>query len=136
MQEAGASRLAIKHGEFEIEMEMGGSGKCSSSNPMRGEVEAHRQVASPVHFAEAPKETESGPAILSPMVGTFYAAPAPDQPPFLKVGSQVQKGDVVCIIEAMKVMNEVKAEISGTVTKVFVESGHPVEFGTKLFQVQ
>lgn len=136
MREVGASRLAIKHGEFEIEMEMGGGQQRASANPMRQEVETHRAHASPVHFADVPKETEAGALISSPMVGTFYAAPAPDQPPFAKVGSRVEKGDVVCIIEAMKVMNEVKAEVSGTVAKVFVETGHPVEFGTKLFLVQ
>lgn len=137
MRDIGTRRLSIKHGEFELELEMGSVSQSSPSvNPMKAEVEHHRHSVSPVHFAEAPAEAENGLAITSPMVGTFYSSPAPDQPPFLKVGSEVKKGDVVCIIEAMKVMNEVKAEVSGVVSKVFVESGHPVEFGTKLFLVQ
>ncbi len=73
--------------------------------------------------------------ITSPMVGTFYASPSPDDPPFVKVGDRVEPGTVVCIIEAMKVMNEVKAGVSGVVTESLVSSSSPVEFGTKLFQV-
>ena len=69
------------------------------------------------------------------MVGTFYSSPSPDQPPFVKVGDRVEPGTVVCIIEAMKVMNEVKAGFSGTVAEVLGHSGQPVEFGFKLFRV-
>jgi acetyl-CoA carboxylase biotin carboxyl carrier protein len=67
------------------------------------------------------------------MVGTFYSAPDPDSPPFVKVGQAVGVGDVVCIIEAMKVFNEIKAEKSGRISRALVESGQPVEFGQKLF---
>lgn len=81
------------------------------------------------------KEEVPGTYITSPMVGTFYASPSPDDPSFIKVGDKVEKNTVVCIIEAMKVMNEVKAGTSGTVLELLVESGHPVEFGTKLFKV-
>lgn len=73
--------------------------------------------------------------ITSPMVGTFYPAAGPDEPLFVKVGDKVDKNTVVCIIEAMKVMNEVKAGISGTVVEVLVDNGSPVEFGTKLFRI-
>ena len=73
--------------------------------------------------------------ITSPMVGTFYTTPAPDQPVFVKKGDTVEKGTVVCIIEAMKVMNEVKAGISGTIEEILIENGHPVEFGSNLFTI-
>ena len=69
------------------------------------------------------------------MVGTFYSSPSPDDPHFVKVGDKIEKHTVVCIIEAMKVMNEVKAGVGGTVAEILIESGHPVEFGTKLFRI-
>ncbi|MGP1308732.1 MAG: acetyl-CoA carboxylase biotin carboxyl carrier protein [Phycisphaerales bacterium] len=75
-------------------------------------------------------------AIESPMVGTFYSAASPDSPPFIKPGSQVTADSVVCIIEAMKVFNEIKAETSGTVERILVKNGEPVEFGQKLFLVR
>lgn len=76
-----------------------------------------------------------GKFITSPMVGTFYGAPSPEDACFVKVGDKVEEGTVVCIIEAMKVMNEVKAGMSGTIAEFCLDSGHPVEFGTKLFRV-
>lgn len=74
--------------------------------------------------------------VTSPMVGTFYSGSAPDEPPFVKVGDKVNHNTVVCIIEAMKVMNEVKASIEGVVVEILVENGHPVEFGSKLFRIE
>ncbi len=84
---------------------------------------------------EAPKEELTSLYVTSPMVGTFYGQPSPDDPYFVKVGDKIEKNTVVCIIEAMKVMNEVKAGVAGTVAEILVESGHPVEFGTKLFRI-
>ena len=74
--------------------------------------------------------------IVSPMVGTFYRAPSPDAPPYAEVGKQVDEETVVCIVEAMKVMNEIKSEIKGVITGVLVENAKPVEFGQKLFAVR
>ena len=74
--------------------------------------------------------------IKSPMVGTCYRAPAPDAPPFVEIGQDLEAGQVVCIIEAMKLMNEIKAEVSGLIIEIFVESGAPVEFGQPLFAVE
>ena len=74
--------------------------------------------------------------ITSPMVGTFYAAPSPDSPPYVSVGQEVTEDTVVCIIEAMKVMNEIKAEVRGTIAEVIAESGKPVQFGQALFRVK
>jgi len=76
------------------------------------------------------------PSINSPMVGTFYSSPAPDAPPYVEVGTMVNAETVVCIIEAMKVMNEIKAEMSGTIVEVLAESGKPVEFGKPLFRIK
>jgi acetyl-CoA carboxylase biotin carboxyl carrier protein len=74
--------------------------------------------------------------IKSPMVGTFYAAPSPDAPPYVSAGQEITPDTVVCIIEAMKVMNEIKAEISGVVAEVLAENGKPVQFGQTLFRVK
>ncbi|MES2199325.1 MAG: acetyl-CoA carboxylase biotin carboxyl carrier protein [Chlamydiota bacterium] len=80
-------------------------------------------------------EKVEGKFISSPMVGTFYGSPSPEDPLFVKVGDRVEENTVVCIIEAMKVMNEVKAGMSGVIAESCLENGHPVEFGTKLFRV-
>jgi acetyl-CoA carboxylase biotin carboxyl carrier protein len=81
------------------------------------------------------KEEVASVYVTSPMVGTFYSSPSPEDPSFVKVGDKIDKNTVVCIIEAMKVMNEVKAGVAGTVSEILVETGHPVEFGTKLFRI-
>jgi acetyl-CoA carboxylase biotin carboxyl carrier protein len=82
------------------------------------------------------KDEERASYIRSPMVGTFYVAPSPDSPPFVNVGQDVGKDDVVCILEAMKVMNEIKAEVEGRIAEVLVENGEPVEYGQPLFRVE
>ena len=85
---------------------------------------------------EVEKEAPKGKAITSPMVGTFYAAPSPEADPFVEVGKTISEGDVVCIVEAMKLMNEIKAECSGKVTQICVSNGDPVEFGQVLMYVE
>lgn len=105
----------------------------------------HRFPTGPVQHhlpitEEAPAAKEevkaAGKFITSPMVGTYYSSASPDDPVFVKVGDKVDENTVVCIIEAMKVMNEVKAGVSGTVAEVCIDNAHPVEFGTKLFRIQ
>ena len=87
---------------------------------------------SPAPKAAAP----SGTQVTSPMVGTFYRAPSPGADPFVQVGSQVKKGDTLCIIEAMKLLNEIEAEVSGTVKEILVDNAQPVEFGQALFVIE
>jgi len=109
-------------------------------------VHAPQQQAPAVQPAPAqtsPQTVESKPSdadkkyveIKSPMVGTFYAAPAPDAPPYIKVGDKVSVGQVVCIVEAMKLMNEIESEVSGSIAKIMVENAQPVEFGQVLFLI-
>jgi acetyl-CoA carboxylase biotin carboxyl carrier protein len=86
--------------------------------------------------AAAPASDEGLVAIESPMVGTYYASPSPDKPPFVSVGGQVGPNSVVCLVEAMKIFNEIKAERSGTIVKVLVQSGQAVEFGQPLFMIK
>lgn len=87
-------------------------------------------------FVCTPVEVQKGRPITSPMVGTFYKAPSPDAKPFVEVGSSVSDGDVVCIIEAMKLMNEIESDMSGKVVEICVEDGQPVEFGQILMYVE
>lgn len=144
MRRSQARKLRIKDKDFEIELEM------ESYQDERVYVQTVEHRPSPKHgkmtadippsinalhpAAEKPPEKD-GNYVTSPMVGTFYASPSPDEPHFVKVGDKVTPQTVVCIIEAMKVMNEVKANTTGTVAEVLVESGHPVEFGSKLFLI-
>ena len=86
--------------------------------------------------AEAPADSAQGKAITSPMVGTFYSAPSPEDTPFVEIGSTIEVGQVVCIIEAMKLMNEIKSEQAGKVVKICVKNGDPVEFGQVLMYVE
>ncbi len=98
--------------------------------------------AAPPHQLAAPIETapaaapEKGKAITSPIVGTFYRAPAPDSPPYAEVGQVVEKGQVLCIVEAMKLMNEIEAEFRCKIIRICKENAHPVEFGDDLFIVE
>ncbi len=98
-----------------------------------------------VETQQAPgKSSDASPAasdkktsnIISPMVGTFYRAPSPEAPPFVEVGQTVEIGQVVCIVEAMKLMNEIKSEVRGKVSQTSVENGEPVEFGQTLFVIE
>ena len=86
--------------------------------------------------AAAPAEEQGVSVVKSPMVGTFYTAASPESPVFTKVGAKVSADRIVCIIEAMKVMNEIQAELSGTITEVLVENGEAVEYGQPLFKVK
>ena len=96
---------------------------------------AHAHPPTPKSVTEESDE-EIGKYILSPLVGTFYSKPTPDSKTFVNMDASVDESSVVCIIEAMKVMNEVKADIKGKIVEILVEDGHPVEFGTKLFRVE
>lgn len=126
-------KLFIKQGDFELSLEK--DDLFASQQVQRvSYVEIPRTEVQP----SAPKIEEQKPLgnfVTSPMVGTFYASPAPDQPAFVKVGDKITEETIVCIIEAMKVMNEVKAGVTGTVAEIILHNGQPVEFGSRLFRV-
>lgn len=103
--------------------------------PMPQMATAAAPAAAPASAPAAPA-ADDGPAVESPMVGTFYSSSDPDSPPFVKVGDSVGPDTVVCIIEAMKVFNEVKAGVSGVIDNVLVQNAQPVEFGQKLFAIR
>ncbi len=79
--------------------------------------------------------SSKGEDLLSPMPGTFYTSPTPDDPPFVKVGSKVTKGQTLCIVEAMKIMNEIESEVNGIVTEIYIDDGNPVEYNQPLFKI-
>lgn len=99
-------------------------------------VKTSVEPSQPSYQTEVLKEEETLHTITSPLVGTFYRASSPDAPPFVEVGSQVKKGQVLCIIEAMKIMNEIESDVSGIVRKILVENGQPVEYGEPLFLIE
>ena len=86
--------------------------------------------------ADEPQGEQGGTLVESPMVGTFYRSPAPDADPFVEVGSSVTKGQTLCIVEAMKLMNEIEAEVSGVVAEILVDNAQPVQFGQPLFRIR
>lgn len=107
--------------------------------PVAATVATQAPVATPAvapATASSAPEAPKGKAITSPMVGTFYAASSPDAEPFVEVGKTISEGDVVCIIEAMKLMNEIKSEHSGKITQICVQNGDPIEFGQVLMYVE
>ncbi len=133
--------LMEKHNLTEITVEEEGVKIHLKIGPS-GEIEKTIQATSPVltpgrEMPPAAKQGEKNVVeIKAPMVGTFYRSPAPDATPFVDVGSRINEGDVLCIIEAMKLMNEIKSEVKGKIVDILVEKGGPVEFGQVMFLVE
>ena len=104
--------------------------------PVAAPVPAAALPAAPAAKAPEKAPEKPGHLVTSPFVGTFYRAPSPDSPPFVDVGSIVKKGQVLCIVEAMKLMNEIEAEVEGKIVEIMVLNATPVEFGEKLFRIE
>lgn len=128
LEQSSLNYLEVTKGEFQLKL-----GK-SVSMETAGPVETAVSVKS--ENVEAPSIPVGGTPVTSPMVGVFYAAPSPESEPFVTVGQSVKKGQVVCIIEAMKLMNEIAAEKDGVITEVCVNNGDIVEFGQPLFYMK
>lgn len=128
----GVTDLEWASGNQKFAIRFGGSTRPASAAPIVLAPHAAEPAASVP--SSAAKE-EKGKTINSPFVGTFYRSPSPGVDPYVKEGSRIETGDVICIIEAMKLMNEIEAEVSGVVLKILVENGQPVEFGEPLFLV-
>ena len=136
MEEKGLSELELKHRAGEVRLVRGGAASVPATVQPQP---AAAPVPPPAETTPAAQEQDGldpGLTITSPMVGTFYGAPNPDAPPFVAVGGMVETGDVVCIVEAMKMMNEIEAEIRGRVRRILVENGQPVEYGQALFLLE
>ncbi len=131
VQESGIGELEITEGEEKIRISRSGTGQpqvMAAPNAMQ---------AVPVDVAPAPvvPAEPAGHTLKSPMVGTFYRSPSPGAPPFIEVGQSVAKGQTLCIIEAMKLLNEIESDAAGVVKAILVESGQPVEYGQPLFLI-
>jgi len=126
-------KLRVKDGEFEIAMQREGGEVIVSTAPAPVAT-----VVAPTENAvvETTQKELSGDTITSPMVGTFYASPSPDSPAFVKEGDTARKGQTLCILEAMKIMNEVEAEFDCKILEVLVQNGQPIEYDTPLFKVE
>lgn len=138
MKKNDLSVFEIEKEGFRLKIQRGPSGQAAAITPLLAAVPPKAATAPPESAAGSPKpiETVSLREIVSPMVGTFYRAGSPDASPFVDVGKTVTEETVVCIIEAMKVMNEIKAETSGVIAEVLAENGKPVQFGQVLFKVR
>ena len=150
MKKNAVSEFEMEEGDFKIKL------KRESGKPRKGETVVVQEAApmilptaaaapaavpvaaapAPAAPATAPPPAPEGPEVKSPMIGTFYRSPSPDADSFVEVGSVVEPDTVVCIIEAMKVMNEIKAEVKGTIAEVLLEDGKPVEYGQALFRIE
>lgn len=136
MAETGVTELEVKDAEGHVRLVLGGPA-AGPPQVVHAAPAAPSQVAAPSAPPAAGRESDAGGVrITSPMVGTFYLAPGPDAKPFVGVGDVVEAGDVVCIIEAMKMMNEIESEQRGRLRSVLVENGQPVEYGQALFLLE
>lgn len=137
MKKNGIAVFKMERGDFRITLKTaeGLTPQVTAlSSPLPVATSAAAPSLSQVESEIAPQEGNK--EIVSPMVGTFYAASSPEAPPFVEVGKEVTPETVVCIVEAMKVMNEIKAEVSGRITEVVAQNGKPVQFGQTLFRVK
>ena len=141
MKKNSVSEFELEKQEFKIRLKRGTNGGPVTIYEDAPAVTYVPTAALPAPAAPAPTTTSAPSAstdieIKSPMIGTFYRAPSPESGPYVEIGAEVNPETVVCIIEAMKVMNEIKAEVKGVVTQVLVENAKPVEFGQPLFKVR
>jgi acetyl-CoA carboxylase biotin carboxyl carrier protein len=140
MQENGLEEIEYEQSGLHIRL------KRASERPIPPPVAAAPQIEAPAPSMPAPASPRDAgkPSasaadvhlIKSPIVGTYYSAPSPEAEPFVTVGARVESGQVLCIIEAMKLMNEIESDVAGEVAQVFVENGHPVEYGESLFGIR
>jgi acetyl-CoA carboxylase biotin carboxyl carrier protein len=131
VQESGIAELEITEGEEKVKIVKGG-GVSVSAAPVAA-LAPQTAAPAPAALPVEPEPGQEGHVVKAPMVGTFYRSPSPDAKPFVEVGQAVKEGDTICIIEAMKLMNEIEADASGVVKAILVENGQPVEYGQPLF---
>jgi acetyl-CoA carboxylase biotin carboxyl carrier protein len=143
VQESGIAELEITEGEEKVKIVKGGEATVTplvpAAAPRAGvpaTVPAPTAAGTPAAAAAAEEPPQSGHVLKAPMVGTFYRSPSPEAKPFVEVGQNVKAGETVCIIEAMKLMNEIEADATGMIKAILVENGQPVEYGQPLFIIE
>jgi acetyl-CoA carboxylase biotin carboxyl carrier protein len=139
VEESGIAELEISEGEESVRISRYGNAPVYAQAPMMAApapAAPVAAVAAPVAVAEAAPAVQSGHQVLSPMVGTFYGAPSPESKPFVEIGQRVNVGDALCIVEAMKMMNQIEADKSGVVKAILAKDGQPVEFDQPLVVIE
>lgn len=143
ISESEVDEVSIEEGDFKIKVKKTGTqGNVAYTLPQAAATVPPPLPLAPQQAPEQPAQEKAEPSapngetVKSPIVGTYYAAPSPDDPPFVKEGDKVSKGQTLCIIEAMKIMNEIDAEFSGTIEKILVSNAQPVEFDQPLFIIK
>ena len=136
MNNNGLTEISLEDGEQAITIRKDSAEVVTVTAPVTPAQAAVSVAAQPLNSEDAQKPAPKGKAVTSPMVGTFYASSSPESEPFVEVGSEIKEGDVVCIIEAMKLMNEIKSEHAGKVIQICVKNGDPIEYGQVLMYVE
>ena len=139
LEESGINEIEIKEGEESVRISRAPAGGAAQMSyyapPMPPTVAEAVTAAAPVAAAAAPAPRATEHTVQAPMVGTYYSAPAPGAKAFVQIGDEVKVGQVLCIIEAMKMMNQIESDRAGRITSVLVQNGDPVEFGQPLFSI-
>jgi len=138
LEESGIAEIEIKEGEEAVRISRLPTGAYAPHVPLSPPASAHAAPAAAPAPAreEAPKPRPNEHVVTAPMVGTFYAAPTPGAKAFIEIGDEVKIGQVLCIIEAMKMMNQIEADKAGRITSIMAKNGDPVEFGQPLFVIE
>jgi acetyl-CoA carboxylase biotin carboxyl carrier protein len=132
LDESNLTEIEVEHDDDRIRVRRDPAPLAAASQPV-----APGAVAGSTHPSDAPASEEGeGSYVTSPFVGTFYRAPSPETDAFVEVGDSIAPGQVLCIVEAMKLMNEIESELAGTIVDVLVENGKPVEYGDRLFRIE
>jgi|TARA_B100001146_G_C16120550_1_gene407830 acetyl-CoA carboxylase biotin carboxyl carrier protein len=134
LESSNLEEIEIKEGEESVRLVKNKSATSLTNAPFIATEDQTQEITEPKKETEP--EVITGNQIKSPMVGTFYSSPSPGAKPFVEPGDIIKEGDVVCIVEAMKMMNEIKSDFSGTIKKVHLDNADPVEFGQALFTVE
>jgi acetyl-CoA carboxylase biotin carboxyl carrier protein len=134
LEESGISEIEISEGEESVRISR--YPKPGTMAPIAIAAPPAPPAAAPAPPAEVPPPPSRGQQVTAPMVGTFYSGPAPGAKPFVEIGTEVKPGDTLCVIEAMKMMNQIESEFAGRVVSVLAENGSPVEFGQPLFVIE
>ena len=138
LEESGIAEIEIHEGEESVRINRGGSAPLPQTMVNVPPVDASSSLKTQLSTNENSSSddySDEGEVITAPMVGIFYSSPSPDQPPFVNKGQNIKTGDVLCIIEAMKIMNQIEADIGGKLVRILVENGDPVEYGQPLFVI-
>jgi acetyl-CoA carboxylase biotin carboxyl carrier protein len=136
LEESGISEIEISEGEESVRISRYPKPGVTTTAAPAAPAAPLPAAAAALAPAEAPAPPVQGQQVTAPMVGTFYSGPAPGAKPFVEIGTEVKPGDTLCVIEAMKMMNQIESEFAGRVVSVLVENGSPVEFGQPLFVIE